>query len=230
MREVVFDVETTGLSPKTDRIVEIGCVELINHVRTGRTFHTYVNPQRKVDKGAEKVHGLNYEFLKKHPTFQRVVSGFLAFIGDDAIVAHNAKFDMAFINEELIRLGLGALDNHVVDTLEIARLVKPSGRHTLDSLCSYYKVDATKRVKHGALLDCELLADVYLQMLGGSQDSLDLVFETKVSQIAEVAVVQRAYEVRLTQEEAQAHKAFLAKSVKSPIWEKFKRPQEQEAA
>ena len=221
MREVVFDVETTGLDAKEHRVIEIGCVELINNVRTGNTFHTLINPQRQVDKGAERVHGFNYEMLKREPTFKRIAADFLAFIDDDPLIAHNADFDMGFINAEFVRLGLGRLDNKVIDTLPLARKAKPGGRHTLDSMCEFYKVDTSKRVKHGALLDSELLADVYINLLGGRQHGMDLVVVEEKKAVEAPRFAPRSLPSRLTAEEMQAHAAFVDKLGGNAIWKKY---------
>jgi DNA polymerase-3 subunit epsilon len=176
MREIVLDTETTGISPNDGhRLVEIGCLELFNHVATGKTFHTYVYPERDMPEGAFKVHGLSEEFLRGKPKFADIVDEFLAFIGDDPLVIHNASFDMGFLNAELKKIGRTALPMaRAVDTLDIARRKYPGAQNNLDALCRRFGVDNSGRTKHGALLDSELLAEVYLEMMGGRQPGLVL--------------------------------------------------------
>lgn len=172
MREIVLDTETTGMEPSEgDKLVEIGCVELENHLPTGRTLHLYLNPEREVPAGAVAVHGLTYEFLKDKPIFAEVVGEFLDFIGDDAkLVIHNAEFDMKFLNWELKALGFPSLDaRRAIDTVKIARQKFPGSPANLDALCRRFGIDNTNRTLHGALLDSELLAEVYLELLGGRQ-------------------------------------------------------------
>ena len=224
MREIVFDTETTGLSfAGGDRIVEIGCVELVNRVETGRTFHAYFHPERDMPAEAERVHGLSAAFLSKHPVFAAGVEALLAFIGDAPLVAHNAGFDFSFLNGELERCGRVAVcRSRMVDTLAIARTRHPGAKHTLDGLCSRYGIDRSHRVLHGALLDAQLLAQVYVELMGGRQIGLGLV-----SEVATVIVEQSvAAPVRLrplrvfspSPAELAAHAAFL-KKVKEPLWE-----------
>lgn len=178
-REIVLDTETTGLSPVTgDRIVEIGCVELLNHIPTGRHFHVYLNPERAVPDEAFRVHGLSTEFLRDKPLFGAEADGFLEFIGDATLVIHNAPFDMGFLNYELEKLGRPKLRNEVIDTVMVARERHPGARVSLDALCKHYGIDNAKRVLHGALLDSEILADVYLELIGGRQVALALVADT----------------------------------------------------
>lgn len=177
MREIVFDTETTGLDPyKGDRIVEIGCVELYNTIPTGQTFHVYLDPERDMPEEAFRVHGLSREFLTGKPLFAAIADDFLAFIGDDSrLIAHNAEFDMRFINAELERLGRGRIAaERIVDTLVLARRKHPGASNSLDALCARYGVDTSRRTKHGALLDSELLADVYAELIGGRQAALGL--------------------------------------------------------
>jgi len=175
-REIVLDTETTGLSAATgDRIVEIGCVELINHIPSGRHFHVYLNPERDMPEEAFKVHGLSSEFLSSKPKFVDEADSFLAFIGDATLVIHNAPFDIGFLNAELERLKKPSLTNPVIDTVMLARKVLPGQRVSLDSLCKTYGIDNSKRTLHGALLDSEILADVYLELIGGRQVGLALV-------------------------------------------------------
>ena len=176
IREVVLDTETTGLDPKNGhRIIEIGCVELINHLPTGRHFHRYINPQRDVEPEASKVSGLTTEFLKSHPIFVKVVDEFLEFIGDDVLVIHNASFDMGFINAELDRLCRPLIpQSRAIDTLKIARQKFPGSPVSLDALCRRFAVDLSSRTKHGALIDSELLAQVYLELIGDRQKSMTL--------------------------------------------------------
>ena len=172
LREIVFDTETTGLSPENgDRLVEIGAVELINHIPTGRTYHQYINPERSVPEEVVAVHGLTEEFLKDYPVFAEVAAAFVEFVGEDGVlVAHNASFDIKFINFELKKLGRAEYEwDRVVDTLEIARKKFPGAKNNLDALCKRFNIDNSHRTKHGALLDAELLADVYLELLGGAE-------------------------------------------------------------
>ena len=174
MREIVLDTETTGLKPEDGhRIVEIGCVELVNHMPTGKTFHCFINPQRDMPVEAEKIHGLSTAFLKDHPIFMQVVDSFLSFIEDSPLVIHNAAFDMKFLNAELDRLCRPVMPlARAVDTLKLARQKFPGAQVTLDALCRRFSIDNTQRTKHGALIDSELLAQVYLELLGGRQTAI----------------------------------------------------------
>ena len=216
-REIILDTETTGLDPATgDRIAEIGAVELINHLPTGNTFHVYINPERDMPKEAEAVHGLSSAFLRDKPVFSAIVQDFLDFIGDAALIIHNASFDMAFINAELGFLRLPSIPpERVVDTLHIARQKHPGAANSLDALCRRYGVDNSRRTKHGALLDSELLAEVYLELIGGRQTALILeasVARKTVAAVAAQVAQQRPVPLpsRLTEEERAAHAAFVA--------------------
>lgn len=221
MREIVFDTETTGFDPeKGDRLIEIGCVELVNRLPTGRTFHQLINPERDVPKGAEEVHGISTEMLKDKPLFAAVADDFLAFVGDAPLVAHNAEFDFRFINWELKNLGRATLSwGRMVDTLDIAKRMFPGAKASLDMLCSRFGIDRSARTKHGALLDAQLLAEVYLELMGGRQHGFQLM-ETVVETRATVTLERRYREPRPhapTEDELAAHAAFLAK-IKSPLW------------
>lgn len=176
MREVVFDTETTGLDPKTgDRMVEIGCVEMISRVETGKTFHAYYNPERDMPSAAEAVHGLSSNFLSAKPLFSEGADDLLGFLGDAPLVAHNAGFDFGFLNAELERIGREPISlDRMVDTVAIARKKHPGAKASLDALCTRYGIDRSHRVKHGALLDAELLAQVYVELTGGRQIGLEL--------------------------------------------------------
>lgn len=171
MREIVLDTETTGLNPKFgDRVVEIGCVELLNHIATGETYHTYVNPERDMPAEAEAVHGLSIEFLSDKPLFADIADDFLAFVGSSSVIAHNAPFDLGFLNAELKAAGRPILPkDRSIDTVPLARRKFPGAQVNLDALCRRFNVDLSARVKHGALLDSELLAEVYLELVGGSR-------------------------------------------------------------
>ncbi|MCE9648083.1 MAG: DNA polymerase III subunit epsilon [Parvibaculum sp.] len=224
MRQIVLDTETTGLSPNDgDRLVEIGCLEIVNQVATGNVFHRYINPERDVPKGAFDVHGLSQEFLRDKPKFAEVADEFLEFIGDAPLVIHNASFDMGFLNAELKRSGRTVLAfERAVDTLTIARRRFPGAQNSLDALCRRFGVDNSNRVKHGALLDAELLAEVYLELMGGRQPGLvlDATLETRK---VEVIVVERrvrpaALAPRLTAEELAAHDAFVATLGPDTLW------------
>src|ERR1700759_2963069 len=184
MREIVLDTETTGLDPlRGDRLVEVGCVEMINRMPTGQTFHRYINPQREMGAEGFAVHGLSTEFLGDKPVFHEVVDDFLAFIGGAPLVSHNASFDISFINAELDRIKRPAIPrDRLVDTLLLARGKHPGGSNRADDLCSRYAIDNSRRTKHGALLDAELLAEVYVDLIGARQSQLILATDIRISQ------------------------------------------------
>lgn len=220
MREIIFDTETTGFDPaEGHRIVEIGCIETLNLIPTGRSFHKYVNPERDVPAEAYAVHGLSTEFLQDKPVFAEIAAEFLDFIGDARLVAHNAEFDMRFINAELQRLGFGKIGNErVVDTLAICRRKFPGAPATLDALCKRFGIDNSARTKHGALLDSELLAEVYLELMGGRQVGLSLVSEQTVVEVVRRERVYREPRPHLpSAEEIAAHESFIA-GIKDAIW------------
>lgn len=223
MREIVFDTETTGLNAADDRIVEIGCVEIEDLMPTGKTFHVYINPTHPVQREAFKVHGLSNDFLKTKPVFKRVVNRFLKFIGDAPLVAHNANFDMAFINAELGRLDMEPLTNPIIDTLALAREKRPGSKHTLDALCRHYDIDISRRKKHGALLDAELLAEVYVELRGGRQMSMDVLVDTtaKVFQFPKARQRPTPLPSRVTDEDLKAHRAFVAEMGDAAIWNEY---------
>ena len=223
MREIVFDTETTGLDPRVGhRLVEIGCVELVHGLPSGETFHTYLNPERDMPDEAFQIHGLSTEFLGDKPLFADVVERFVTFVGDAQLVIHNAQFDMGFINAELDRLGRPPLKNEVVDTVTLARRKFPGQRVSLDALCERMGIDNTHRTKHGALLDAELLADVYVELTGGRQRGLDLMGAAVETQVT-ILTTGASLEIRPSRPHAPsdaeltAHAAFLAK-LKDPVW------------
>ncbi|KHK89611.1 DNA polymerase III subunit epsilon [Novosphingobium malaysiense] len=225
MREIIFDTETTGFDPKNgDRMVEIGCIEMINRVPTGRTFHAYFNPQRSMPAEAEAVHGLSDAFLAEKPLFSELAQDFLDFIEDSPMVAHNAGFDFNFINAELTLCGLPIVGNErMVDTVALAKVRHPGSKLSLDALCSRYGIDRSHRTKHGALLDAELLAQVYVELRGGRQIGLELGAET-TEIVTEVKVLVRKDRIyrqprphAATEQELAAHAEFL-KSVDTPLW------------
>lgn len=222
MREVVFDTETTGFDPfNGDRIVEIGCVIVEDYIPTGEVFHTYINPERDMPTAAENVHGLTEEFLKDHPVFSEIVAEFRDFCGDLNLVAHNAEFDMKFINWEMENLGFPVYPaSKSVDTLAIARRKFPGANNTLDALCKRFSIDNSNRVKHGALLDAELLAEVYLELMGGRQTGLSLstgVLEktTKMKLAESVRVFREPRAHSASEEELERHKKFISGFEKS---------------
>jgi DNA polymerase III subunit epsilon len=226
VREIVLDTETTGLDPyQGHRLVEIGCVELLNRIPSGQTFHRYVNPQREIPPEAFAVHGLSGEFLKDKPFFGEVADDLIAFIGDAPLVAHNAAFDLTFINSELERAGKAVIGrDRLVDTLLLARRKHPGSPNRLDDLCARYSIDSSRRVKHGALLDAELLAEVYLELIGGRQAQLILV-ETGTDRAA--AGTARAHVIRprpiilpprLTAADLAAHVEFRLSLGDKAIW------------
>jgi DNA polymerase-3 subunit epsilon len=227
MREIVFDTETTGLDPyQGDRLVEIGCVELINGFPTGQVFHRYLNPERDVPEGAFKVHGLSGEFLKDKPLFADVCEELLAFVGDAPLVAHNAMFDLGFLNNELERCKKMLLQrDRLVDTLMLARRRYPAGPNRLDDLCTRFSIDASRRTKHGALLDAELLAEVYVELTGKRQARLSLVDEatTLIQGIATAFVRIRPVPLasRVSAAEREAHRAFVATLGEKAVWKEY---------
>jgi DNA polymerase III subunit epsilon len=226
MREIVLDTETTGLSPdEGHRLVEIGAVELVNHMPTGQTFHVYLDPQRDMPKEAEAVHGLSGAFLKGKPLFKAVSQDFLAFVKDSVLIIHNASFDMKFINHELKAIGAETIDmGQVVDTLTMARQKFPMAQNSLDALCKRFGIDNSKRTKHGALLDSELLADVYLELIGGRQTALGLAAPTRGAQRVTTAVQRQACQrptalaPRLTDEERAAHADLVKDLGEKSLW------------
>lgn len=227
MREIVFDTETTGLNPASgDRMVEIGCVEIFNRVETGRHFHAYFNPERPMPSEAEAVHGLTTIFLSDKPRFAERVEELLEFIQDSPLVAHNAAFDFGFLNYELEQCGRASVCmSRMIDTLAIARTKHPGAKHSLDALCMRFGVDRSQRVKHGALLDAQLLAQVYVELTGGRQIGLGLVAETRqVQALAAGQVTVR--EPRLPRphhaavEELERHRAFISQ-LANPLWARF---------
>ncbi len=226
MREIVLDTETTGFNPKTgDRIIEIGCVELIDLLPTGKTYHTYVNPQRDVPPGASKVSGITTEFLYDKPLFVHVVDPFLDFIGDSSLVIHNASFDMGFINAELERLCRDPLPMaRAIDTVQMARQKFPGSPASLDALCRRFGIDLSVRVKHGALLDAELLANVYLELKGGRQVAFSFKGNTKSKDnLLDIQTQVSSTQQRekrsfpLTEEEKKSHADFI-ETLKNPLW------------
>lgn len=228
MREIVLDTETTGLDPlRGDRLVEIGCVEIFNRMPTGQTFHRYINPERDMPAEAFAVHGLSTEFLAGKPLFHEVVEEFLEFIGDAPLVIHNASFDVGFINAELDRVRRAPIPRErLIDTLLLARRKHPGVSNRLDDLCSRYAIDNSRRTKHGALLDAELLAEVYVDLVGARQSQLILTqdsVEIRIGVSADMPRRQRDVPLvaRLTEAEREAHRAFIATLGDKPIWNEF---------
>ncbi len=219
MREVVLDTETTGLSPATgDRIVEIGCVELINHLPTGSTFHEYVNPERDMPEQAEAVHGLSQEFLSHKPVFAEISDAFDAFIGESVLIIHNADFDLGFLNAEREKLGLEPLPkDRAIDTVQVARKKFPGAQASLDALCRRFQIDNSDRSLHGALKDARLLAEVYLELIGGRQQGLELAAETVIAASEQEKNRRSPRSHAPSAEEEAAHALFLGK-IKKPIW------------
>ena len=231
MREIVFDTETTGVDPATgDRMVEIGCIELVNRIPTGRTFHAYFNPGRSMPAEAERIHGLGDAFLAQQRAFHHHVAELIEFLGDCPLVAHNASFDFGFLNGELTRCKRAAIVmDRMVDTLMLARKRHPGAKHSLDALCNRYGIDRSHRTLHGALLDAELLAQVYVELTGGRQIGLTLdseVARAVAGGAAQAAAstfqpTRRAYRTprphRATADELARHKAFVG-TLSSPLW------------
>ena len=222
MREIILDTETTGLDPKMGhRLVEIGAVELINHTPTGVNYQTYINPERDVDPGAQEIHGLTNEFLKQHPAFGDISTEFMNFLSDSTLIIHNAPFDLAFINMELGRLGVAPISSErVIDTLVLARKKFPGAQANLDALCRRFAIENRHRELHGALVDAALLADVYIELIGGKEPTLGLSAK-KSKTVAEdiVRVYQNPRSFPVSEEELELHRAFV-ETLKNPIWDK----------
>ena len=233
-REIVLDTETTGLNAKGgDRLIEIGCVELINRIPTGREYHVYINPERDVPSEAEAIHGLSTQFLLDKPLFKDVAESFVEFIGQDDLVIHNAAFDVGFLNAELERINLDKIAmNRVVDTLQLAKRKHPAGPNNLDALCKRYGIDNSQRIKHGALMDSLLLADVYIELLGERQATLVLA-DTASRQSAErrsnrsmhdAAMRPAPLPSRIAPEQKAAHRAFVETLGAKALWVKYLGP------
>jgi DNA polymerase-3 subunit epsilon len=225
MREIVLDTETTGLDPAAGhRLVEIGCVELINHLPSGGVFHTYVNPDRDMPLEAFNIHGLSEDFLRQHPLFEAIAEDFLLFIGDAPLVIHNAEFDLKFLNWELAQLGCPVLaKDRAIDTVSLARRRFPGSPANLDALCRRFDIDNTARTRHGALLDAELLAEVYLELIGGREPGLALAANRSQGGLSSAEGLRRraprpARPHAPSEAEQAAHAAFLADLTK-PIWQ-----------
>jgi DNA polymerase-3 subunit epsilon len=237
VREVIFDTETTGLNPLSgDRMVEIGCVEIYNRVETGRHFHAYFNPDRDMPFEAEAVHGLSAIFLSDKPRFSEKVEELLEFIADSPLVAHNAGFDFGFLNFELERCGRSSVCmSRMRDTLQLARTRHPGAKHSLDALCMRFGIDRSHRIKHGALLDAQLLAQVYIELTGGRQIGLGLVADMPGGDSIAAASVQPIRIARPARphaagpEEVARHRAFLGKIV-NPLWDRFFAPTSERGA
>lgn len=230
LREIVLDTETTGTDhAKGDRVIEIGCVELFNHIPTGKSYHVYINPECPVSPGAFAVHGLSDEFLKDKPVFAAIADEFAAFVGDARLVIHNAAFDIGFLNAEFARTGHKQFNlSDVVDTLSMARRKHPGAANNLDALCARYGIDNSKRTKHGALLDAEILAEVYIELIGGKQVGFDLAVRPAARAGAARHATTAAQDARprtlisrLTEAERAAHEAFIQSLGPSALWREY---------
>lgn len=225
MREIIFDTETTGLDPRTgDRLVEIGCIEMVNRVATGQTYHAYFNPDRDMPAAAEAVHGLSITFLSDKPRFHECAAELLAFLGDSMLVAHNAGFDFGFLNAELEMCGLDPVSKtRMIDTVALARVRHPGAKLSLDALCTRYGIDRSHRTRHGALLDAELLAQVYVELTGGRQIGLELAADAEATLEQTVVAIVRDRPFRAprphaaSEAELAAHAEFV-NTIKAPLW------------
>lgn len=224
LREIVLDTETTGLRPEEGhRVTDIGCVELIDHIPTGKVYQTYLNPEREISKEAEEICGLPTEFFSDKPKFAEIVDSFLAFVKNSPLVIHNAKFDIAFLNSELKRVNKPLLSlEKTIDTLAIARKKFPGAPASLDALCKRFKVDLSAREKHGALLDCWLLSEVYVHLLGGKQSVLSfgiLTSEDIALKNSQVKAIRAARQFQVSEEEKKRHNEFIS-NLNNPMWNK----------
>lgn len=229
-REIVLDTETTGLSPQGGhRVVEIGCVELVNHLPSGEVYHQYINPERDMPTAAFEIHGLSEEFLRDKPKFSDIADAFRDFVGDATLIIHNASFDMGFLNNEFKLIDAPPMNGpKVIDTLAMAQKKHPGGPNSLDALCRRYHVDNSGRTKHGALLDSELLAEVYLELIGGAQPHLTLVEKTTGSKsqtplITKARARAKPLSSSLTSDDIDRHRAAVKKLGSDSLWEKYYR-------
>ena len=224
MREIVLDTETTGLNYKAgDRIIEVGCVELINHVSTTNNLQFYCSTNKIIDESAIKIHGLTNAFLNEYPPFKEYVKKFLAFIGNDPLIIHNAEFDLGFINNELMLLGIEPLKNKIIDTVSFARKKLNTRIANLDYLCRRFQIDLSERDLHGALLDSQLLAEVYLELMGGKQISMNLNITKENKNLPSKNNIKKTYlfsKVALNDKDTLLHKS-LVKGIKDSLWKKF---------
>ncbi len=216
MKEILLDTETTGLSSVSDKIIEIACIEIEDHIPTGRKFHSFLNPEMEISVGAYETHGISKEFLNDKPKFKDIAKDFIKFIKEKKLVIHNAEFDLAFLNKELKNLGEQVvLKDQVIDTLNIAREKFPGAQNSLDALCKRFKIDNSRRQKHSALLDCELLAKVYIELLEKKEPSFD--FETKneedISGTVKTVKNRKPIVIEITEEEKKLHRDFLKKEL-----------------
>ncbi|TAL79170.1 MAG: DNA polymerase III subunit epsilon [Beijerinckiaceae bacterium] len=226
MREIVLDTETTGLDPASGhRIVEIGCVELFNRIPSGQTYHVYLDPERDMPEEAFRVHGISAEFLADKPKFSEIAEAMLDFLGDAPLIAHNAEFDMRFINAELLRHGFASIAaDRVIDTLTLARRRYPGAGNSLDALCQRYGIDLSRRSKHGALLDAEILAEVYAELLGGRQTTLSLdpaAMQHMPARAVQLHSSERKLAPRLIAAELAAHAAFIEALGEKTLWQRY---------
>lgn len=232
LREIVLDTETTGFKATNgDRIVEIGCIELINHIPSGKDFQTYINPERDMPDGAFGVHGLSEEFLSDKPLFQDIAMDFLSFIDDAPLIIHNAPFDMGFLNFELKKMNIEPIKNKIIDTVLLARKIHPGARVSLDALCKHYGVNNSHRTLHGALLDSQILAEIYLELIGGRQVDLSLSENTlqepqnqEINQKPQKTIdLVRTNKLKnlISEQEEQAHKELIKNIGESTLWTKL---------
>jgi DNA polymerase III subunit epsilon len=226
VREVVFDTETTGLDPiGGDRVIEIAAIEIINDKLTDRFFHVYINPQRDIPDSAFRVHGISREFLNDKPIFEDIIEEFIKFIGEDPIIAHNAEFDLKFLNEELRRAGRPSLENNlVIDTLVLARKKHPGAANSLDALCARYRIDRSRRTKHGALIDTEILAEVYLELKCGRQKSLSFHVQKEARKIEHGGLQTIRMETlicEITSDEIMTHQEYIANWNCKALWNEY---------
>lgn len=218
MREIVLDTETTGFGAEANRILEIGCVELMNKIPTGKVFHHYLNPERTIDPGSIKIHGITDDKVKDAPLFKHIAEAFLEFMADSPLIAHNAEFDVSFINAELTRADFPTLANPVIDTLAIAKQKLPGQRHNLDALCRHFNVDISARTLHGALLDAQLLTEVYVELTGGLQGNMELTATVTETLTVTTTTTTHSPVIMASEDETAAHTAFLTKNVPTHKW------------
>ena len=221
MRQIILDTETTGLNPKQGhKIIEICCIEIINLKKTGNIFQKYINPNKEIDEGAYKIHGISNKFLEDKPEFKEIYKDFLNFISDSELIIHNAPFDIGFINNELELISINKINNKIIDTLQIARSKFPRSPVNLDALCKRFNIDNSKREKHSAIIDCELLLNIYIELIGGKQPKLKLKYNEKENDKKiinkKIKIINRSFKVN--DDELSKHKLLLKNKIKNNIW------------